>query len=91
MRHYHPTEADRWKNFLNLSHWHLKMRINDVILAREYADESIYTFRLSLLRESYENDRFLREFLGYRRMTKLEQRAAALLASSSGPSTSQAP
>lgn len=91
MRHYHPTEADRWKNILNLSHWHLKMRINDVILAREYADESIYTFRLSLLRESYENDRFLREFLGYRRMTKLEQRAAALLAAPSDPSTAQVP
>ena len=91
MRTYHHTTTDRWKNILNLSHWHLKMRINDVILAREYADESIYTFRLSLLRESYENDRFLREFLGYRRMTKLEQRAAALLAAPSDPSTAQVP
>lgn len=79
MRHYHPMETDRWKNILDLSRWILEMRVNSTTLSLEREDPRAHGLQLSLLRESYKDSRFLHEFLGYRKLTKLEQQAAELL------------
>lgn len=77
MRKYHDMEQERWKEILRVFRWQLDVRIMDV--QRAGNQETLRTVSLPLLQEAYDNSRFLHQFLGYRKETKLERRAEELL------------
>lgn len=77
MRKYHDMEQERWEEILQVLRWQLDVRIMDVQRARN--QETLRTVSLPLLQEAYDNSRFLHQFWGYRKETKLGRRAEELL------------
>lgn len=77
MRKYRNMEQERWRQILRLLRQQLDARIMEV--QRMKGRERVYEVSLSFLQEAYDNSRFLHQFLGYEKATKLEKIAEELL------------
>ena len=88
---YPPTETHRWKNILYLLRCIPETRVNSAVSALDRESERSRSFRLSLLRERYEDSRFLCKFPGCHSLTRPEQQAAELLKELPAPTGPQSP
>lgn len=79
MKTYRTQEEVPWGEITAVLYWYLEMQVEDIWRHQKRGDQRVVELSLPRLRETCENIRRLRRFLGYSGETKWEREARSLL------------
>lgn len=79
MKPYRTQEEVPWREITAVLYWYLEIQVEDIWRHQKRGDQRGVALSLPRLRETRENIRRLRRFLGYHSETKWEREARKLL------------